>query len=103
MIEVKIIKKKAKFKRNPITNFLFSIEDLICSKCGSKIENDTYCFLCSDHNKIWHEICLDDNHTRTTWVEIGEVKHHYDDLCLIRYVKKEIFDNFEIVPIKLSI
>lgn len=105
MVLIKIVPKEAKFRRFKITNFLYVVEDnkLQCSKCKEPIENDNYCYICSDLNKVWHELCMDNYHTKTTFKIFGNIKQHTDMLCLIKYMPVEHFNEFETKAIELKL
>jgi hypothetical protein len=94
----KIINKRTPNMRFPITNFLYinSInETILCNKCSKSIKDKEYCYLCADHNKIWHKGCFDQEHNKVHLTEESGQKLHYDYFCFIRYTPKEVFDNIE--------
>ena len=104
-ILIKIITTDTKFKRFAKTNFLYVVDNntLLCYECKKPIENDTYCYVCSDFDKIYHELCLKDDHIKHTFKTFGHLRQHTDFLCLLRFMPQEHFDAFDTNSIALNI
>lgn len=102
---VKIISKRTETDRFPLTNYLYvkDTDILICKKCVNPIKNNDYAFVCRDFDKIWHENCFEQDHTKKVFQIIGSVKQHGDMLVTVKIMPIDVYDSFEMNEISINV